>query len=120
MPLFVSVQEGFCHVKGSGDCSCQGSSSCTRQHVREGVVVSRVVKDILERLVRDKVNNLEGNVHAELCRVAAIEGSHSFIAIYSSDTVHGSSVGGVVHLETLLYNCQQKLIATCVSVLNDD
>ena len=67
-----------------------------------------VVEDILQRLVGDEVNDLEGNVHAELRCVAPIEGSCTFVKINSSDTVEGTAVGGVVHLQTLLYNCKCK------------
>ena len=52
------------------------------------------------------MNHLKGNVHAELCCVAAIEGSHTFIDTNSSGTVNGTTVRSVVHLETLFYNCQ--------------
>ena len=115
-PLFMSVQEGLGYVKGRGDRRRQGPSSGTRQHVGEGVVLSRVIEDILERLVRDKVNHLKGNVHAELRCVAAVERSYSLIAIYSSDTVKSTSVGGVVHLEALLHNCKQKMIASSILI----
>ena len=58
------------------------------------------------------MNHLKGNVHAELCCVAAVECSYSLIAIYSSDTVESTSVGSVVHLEALLHNCKQIMIGS--------
>ena len=54
------------------------------------------------------MNHLERNIHAELCSVAAIEGLDSLVTINSSYTVKSTAVGGVVHLETLLYNCRHK------------
>ena len=105
----MSVQESLSYIQGGGDCSCQGPGPSTRQHVGEWVVVSGIVEDVLEGLVCNEVDNLKGNVHAELCGVAAVEGTGTLSTINSSDTVKGTSVGGVVHLETLLDNCKQEI-----------
>lgn len=45
---------------------------------------------------------LEGNVHAQLGSVAAVEGFCAFFVVDCLDTVQYSSVGRVVHLEALL------------------
>ena len=48
------------------------------------------------------MRNLEGNVHAQLGGVAAVEGLCAFLAVDCADAVQNSSVGTVVHLEALL------------------
>ena len=61
-----------------------------------------IIQVVLQVLVANEVCDLEGNVHAKLCGVAAVESSDAFHFKDSSSTVEGPLVRGVVHLKTLL------------------
>ena len=84
----------------------------------ERVVTSRWVKNVLLKLVRNKVYYLEGNVHAELGGVAAVECTEALVSVDGRDTVEGSSVGGVVHLKPLFHDCV--CVCTCVDVWKEN
>lgn len=64
-----------------------------------------VVEIVLKKLVGDEVEDLEGNIHAQLSGVAAVEGLDPLQVVDSSDAVESPPIRCVVHLESLLYNC---------------
>lgn len=61
--------------------------------MRGRVVVARGVEEILKKLVANKMDDLEGDVHAELSGVATIECPQSLSLVHHFCTVQCTPIG---------------------------
>lgn len=69
-------------------------------------VVAPVGVDLLlQELVGDEVDGLEGNVHGQLRGVTPIEGPQALRPPHCPDAAEGRPVRRVVHLHALLHDC---------------
>ena len=84
--------------------------------MRERVVVTRGIQDILKKLIADEMDNLERYVHAELCGVATVECSQSLSLIDQSSTVQGTSIWCSIALQSLLDYCNENVTLSNVSI----
>lgn len=62
---------------------------------------------LLQELIGDEVDGLEGNVHGQLRGVTPVEGPQALSPPNCPDAAEGRPVGRVVHLHALLHNCRR-------------
>lgn len=60
---------------------------------------------LLQELVGDEVDGLEGNVHGQLRAVTPVEGPPALSPPHRPDAAEGRPVRRVVHLHALLHDC---------------
>lgn len=71
------------------------------------VVAPVRVDMLLQELIGDEVDGLEGNVHGQLRGVTPVEGPQALSPPNCPDAAEGRPVGRVVHLHALLHNCRR-------------
>lgn len=69
------------------------------------VVLATWVECVPQLFVDNKLRTLEGNVHGELCGVATVECPETLGLINMTDTMESASMRTGVHLQSLLYYC---------------
>lgn len=102
----LRVQKGLANIEGSGGGGGHGSGQGARQHVGGGVVLSVGVEELLQVLVGHEVQSLEGHIHGQLGRVAAIEGGQALLPEQGPHAVQHATIRRVEHLQPLLHHCR--------------
>lgn len=89
MPCSLRVEEGLADVK-QGGCSCrQRTNQASCDDVRLWVVVPAGIDLLLQKLIGDEVDCLEGDAHGQLCGVTPVEGPQLHVPPHCQDTTEG-------------------------------
>lgn len=90
--VLLSVEERLTDVQGGGGSGSEGPGQPARDDVGLRVVASVRVDLLLQELIGDEVDGLEGNVHGQLRGVAPIEGPQALGPPNRPDAAEGRPV----------------------------